>query len=302
MQERDHIDVGNYYDQQPVEMAEATGAGLIWFMGRDHLSPPLSNEDRFALDSGNWRQASSERVISIAHRMGIEAGQIAVELGCGIGGPGRDIATVTGAKVLGLSISINQLHNLRRISEEVGSAYTTVAKADMQKLPLGNGTVAHIYSINAIYHVNDPNAVIDESYRTLRRGGSFGVDDWFTTDKTPDEALSKLRYNWSTSANGFHNINAFTDRMRSVGFVIAETVDFTEEAGEFLSEIRFGETYDAQVAPVLLDAFPKLYQYEGFEPDHAEMAVSQLRSDILYMGELYRNGDAVYRQIIARKI
>ena len=130
----------------------------------------------------------------------------------------------------------------------------------------------------------------------MKAGGRFGVDDWFVTDKTSNEQLAKLRNNWSTSANGFHNINAFTDRMRTAGFVVAETVDYTEEAGEFLSEERFGKTYDSQVAPVLLDTFPKLYQYDGYEPAHAQMAVDQLRSDILYMGELYRGGDAVYRK------
>lgn len=29
---RNHLDVGAYYDQEPVAMAEATGAGLIWFL------------------------------------------------------------------------------------------------------------------------------------------------------------------------------------------------------------------------------------------------------------------------------
>lgn len=74
MSERDHRDVGAYYDQEPVAMAEATGAGLIWFMGRDHLSPPLSNADEFALDSSRWREASSRRVVDFAQRIGIAAG------------------------------------------------------------------------------------------------------------------------------------------------------------------------------------------------------------------------------------
>lgn len=117
MHERNHTDVGSYYDQELAEMAEATGAGLIWFMGRGHLSPPLSNEDRFALDSSNWRQASSERVVSLANRMEMQAGHVAIELGCGIGGPGRDITEATGVEVLGLSVSERQLQNLRRIAQ-----------------------------------------------------------------------------------------------------------------------------------------------------------------------------------------
>jgi SAM-dependent methyltransferase len=301
MTTRDHTDVGAYYDQEPVEMAEATGAGLIWFMGRDHLSPPLSNDDIYALNSSNWRQASSERVVGLAQRMDMNPGQIALELGCGIGGPGRDIAQATDASVVGLSVSINQLCNLRRISHEVESPYTMATKGDMQRLPFGDKTFDHVYSINAIYHVDNPGAVIDEGYRVLDDGGQFGVDDWFVTDATTDEQLASLRKNWSTSSHGFHNIDAFSERMQQTGFTITEVTNYTKEAGEFLNEDRFGTTYDMQVAPVLLDAFPKLYQYDGYESAHAQMAVDQLRSDILYMGELYRTGSATYRQIIAQK-
>lgn len=149
--------------------------------------------------------------------------------------------------------------------------------------------------------VNDPTAVINESHRVLKEGGRFGVDDWFVTDNTSGSQLAALRNNWSTSSNGFHNFDAFTSRMYDANFGTLEVVDFTEEAGEFLSEERFGATYDRQIAPVLIGAFPKLYQYEGYENTHAQMAINQLRSNILYMGELYRNGDAVYRQLIAEK-
>lgn len=282
-------------------MAEATGAGLIWFMGRDHLSPPLSNADEYALDSSRWREASSKRVVGLVQRMGVRPGDRVLELGCGIGGPGRDVAAATGANVAGLSISIKQLQNLRRISQEIGSPYTGAIMGDMQQVPVGSESLDHVYSINAIYHVNDPAAVIAESHRVLKPGGRFAVDDWFVTDQTTGVQHAQLRHNWSTGSNGFHNFNLFQQRIEDRGFKVVEVKDFTEEAGLFLTEERFGRTYDTQIAPVLLDVFPQLYQYDGYEPAHAEMAVAQLRSDILYMGELYRNGDAVYRQIITEK-
>lgn len=172
---------------------------------------------------------------------------------------------------------------------------------DMQRIPFRDGSLDHVYSINAIYHVNEPASVIAESYRVLKPGGRLGVDDWFVTDQTTDEQHAKLRNNWSTSADGFHNFNSFQQYVTDMGFRGLEVRDFTEEAGQFLTEDRFGTTYDSQVAPVLVEAFPQLYQYDGYEPEHAQMAVAQLRSDILYMGELYRGGNAVYRQIIAEK-
>ncbi len=298
--ERTAKDVGNYYDQELL-MAEATGAGLIWFMGGDHLSPPLSNQDQHALNSSNWRQASSERVVSLARRMRMGAGHVALELGCGIGGPGRDINAATGAEIVGLSISASQLLNLVRISREIGSPYTKVVEADMQNIPLPNDTFDHVYSINAIYHVDSPRAVINESHRVLKDDGCFGVDDWFVTKDVSNSELALLRNNWSTSSKGFHDFDGFVDHTKTAGFAVEEIVDFTEEAGDFLSESRFGATYDAQIAPVLLDAFPKLYKYPEYKEAHRHLAVSQLRQNILYMGELYRGGSAVYRQVISTK-
>lgn len=300
--QKDHKNVGAYYDQEVLSKAEATGAGLIWFMGRDHLSPSLSNEDEFALHSERWREAISKRVLDLARRMEITEGNKVLELGCGIGGPGRDIADALHAQVVGISISAKQLENLRRISKEVNSSYMAVVKGDMQKLPFADESLDNVYSINAVYHVNDPRAVISESARVLKPGGKFGVDDWFVTDDVSPEEHEALRYNWSTSSNGFHNFDRFAESMEEEALRVVDIVDYTEEAGMFLSEDRFGVTYDTQIAPVLLDAFPQLYRYEGYEPAHAEMAVAQLRDNVLYMGELYRTGKAVYRQVIAEKI
>ena len=293
MSERNHQDVGAYYDQEPIAMAEVTGAGLIWFMGRDHLSPPLSNEDHFALDSSHWREASSIRIINLARRMGVLPNDKILELGCGIGGPGRDIVETTNATVYGLSVSLNQLRNLRSISEQANSPYADAIKGDMQRIPFRSETIDHVYSINAIYHVNDPLAVIQETHRVLRKDGLSGVDDWFVTNQTSPEQLGELRHNWSTSSRGFHNFDQFVMSMESCGFTIVDVMDHTAEAAKFLTEERFGTTYDDQVAPILEDAFPKLYQYPDYEPEHAKMAVRQLRADVLYMGQLYRSGDAV---------
>jgi SAM-dependent methyltransferase len=296
---RGHREVAAYYDQI-VGDAKAAGAGFIWFMGRDHLSPPLSNDDHHALHACNWREASSSRVLSLAHRLGITAGSQALDLGCGIGGPGRDIMRATGATVYGICVSLTQLLNLRGLSRKDGVPYHQVVVADMQRLPVASGSIDAVFSVNAVYHVNDPKSVIAESWRVLRPGGRFGVDDWFTTNCTTTAQLDQLRHNWSTGSLGFHNFDDFEATTRD-HFRIVKVVDFTAEAGAFLSEERFGVTYDSQIAPVLLEAFPRLYQYEGYEPGHASMAVADLRDNILYMGTLYRNGGAVYRQIIGEK-
>jgi len=279
-------------------LADASGAGLIWFLTRDCLSPPLSNSNEFALDMSRWRDATRERVLHLVGRMGIRSGEQVLDLGAGIGGPGRDIVARTGCDMKGVTLSVKQIESLKRISDEHGSPYTDVRVGDMQQLAAPEATFDHVFSINAIYHVGDLAAVIHEASRVLRSGGRFGVDDWFTTARATPVTHARLRRTWSTEGRGFHNIDAFVSTLPQYGFRIAEMIDYTAEAGTFLSEERFGRTYDEQAAPVLLQAFPWLY---GGEFPHARQAVRELRADILYMGELYRNGQAVYRQVIGEK-
>lgn len=291
------VEVGRYYDHE-VALAEASGGGLIWFLGRDHLSPAISNEDDLALSVERWREAISQRVIALADLMGIGAGATVLDLGAGLGGPGRDIAAHTGASVSGVTLSVKQMTNLRRLSVETGSDYIDVEIADMQALPMSDESFDHVFAVNSIYHAPSAQAVISEAYRVLREGGRFGVDDWFATDSTNPVTYQTLRRNWSTKA-GFHRFDEFRRHMREHGFRVDDIVDFTAEAAAFLSEERFGQVFDEQAAPMLLAAFARLWPDVEFR--WAPQAVADLRRDILFMGELYRNGQAVYRQIVATK-
>lgn len=64
--------VKNYYNHSINETVTEAGAGFIWFLGQDHLSPMLSNIDEFALDSTRWREGISNRVAALLKRMGIK--------------------------------------------------------------------------------------------------------------------------------------------------------------------------------------------------------------------------------------
>lgn len=56
-------EIRRYYDQQVAQEAGITGSGLVWFMGRDHLSPNYVNRDEIALNAGQWRSGASETML-----------------------------------------------------------------------------------------------------------------------------------------------------------------------------------------------------------------------------------------------
>ncbi len=297
---RSYTEVGQYYDQQ-VNYARAVGAGLVWFMAQDHLSPSLSNEDMYALDSTKWRESISSRVISMAREADIKEGDTVLDLGCGIGGAGRDITQQLGANVVGLSISFEQLRNCLILPKINHSKFRSLVKSDMAVLPFKDSVFDKVYAVNSIYHVNKPEEVAKEAFRVLQPGGYYAIDDWFLESSATLQQVETLRHNWSTGNNGFHNFSNFIINLYEAGFDNLKVIDYTQSAGEFLCDSRFGNTYDEQVAPKIIEAFPLLYEYDGYKDEHAHKAVTQLRDNVLFMGELYRNGAASYKQIIAFK-
>ncbi|PWR17281.1 hypothetical protein DKT69_00990 [Micromonospora sicca] len=85
--ERSTSDVRSYYNHSTDEIRAAAGAGLIWFMTTDHLSPPICGKDEYGLDSAKWRDATSSRVLDLGRRTGISRGCRVLDLGNGSAAP-----------------------------------------------------------------------------------------------------------------------------------------------------------------------------------------------------------------------
>ncbi len=258
-------EIRKYYDYPVAREAGVSGAGLVWFLTRDHLSPPYSNRDEVVLNANQWRTGASERVMNLISVMGVKAEDLTLDIGTGIGGSGRDVINTTQCTLVGANLSFNQLLSLRSLSllaDPENPTYMKVVNANAGSLPFRDGTFDNIFSINAFYHITNLDQAISEVYRTLKPGGKFGLDDWFITGRASTRIINNLRFNWS-SPQGFHRYT--------------------------------------QVKPQILEAFPQLYRDYNDEV-YAIQAAQQLRDAVLYMGKLYRSGRAVYRQVIAQKV
>ena len=56
----------------------------------------------------------------IAHTLGLGPGTQAIDLGCGIGGPAREIARFSGASIVGLTDNPHHVERAQRLTEEEG--------------------------------------------------------------------------------------------------------------------------------------------------------------------------------------
>jgi sterol 24-C-methyltransferase len=119
----------------------------------------------------------------LARRLGLRPGLQVIDLGCGVGGPAREIARWSGAQVLGINNNAYQVSRAEGHTRKAGlSRQVTFLKADFMRLPLGDASVDAAYAIEATCHAPDKEALFREVWRVLKPGAGFAGYEWCLTD------------------------------------------------------------------------------------------------------------------------
>jgi ubiquinone/menaquinone biosynthesis C-methylase UbiE len=107
----------------------------------------------------------------------VSRGQTIVDLGCGRGGPGRWIACITGAAVVGVDFSAVALDQARARAHELGidCAYRS---ASFDATGLDPASVDGAFSVDVIWAIPDKRAGFAEAARILKPGARFVFTDW----------------------------------------------------------------------------------------------------------------------------
>jgi SAM-dependent methyltransferase len=109
-------------------------------------------------------------------------GCIVADLGCGLGFDVRRLAKLVGpeGRAIGVDASLTLLESARAASEDFPAA--EFLQADIQNLPFANGFLHSCKTDRTLQHVERPDAVLGEIFRTVRPGGRVvcAEPDWGT--------------------------------------------------------------------------------------------------------------------------
>jgi len=120
----------------------------------------------------------------LAHRLGLEKGKVALDLGCGVGGPGRVMARFSGAHITGINNNDYQIERCKKLTLDQGPKdLCSYMKADFQHLPVDNNSQDVAFHVEALVHSPNKLETFQEVFRVLKPGGFFGGYDWVMTDK-----------------------------------------------------------------------------------------------------------------------
>ena len=111
-------------------------------------------------------------------------GKKLVDVGCGVGGPYRNISTFTAADVTGITLNEYQVQRGNKLSSDDGLIrQCRSVQGDFMKMPFADESFDAGYAIEATCHAPSRQGVYSEIYRVLKPGATFAMYEWCLTPK-----------------------------------------------------------------------------------------------------------------------
>lgn len=131
-----------------------------------------------------FRQATARHEHFLAHKMNLNAGMRVLDVGCGVGGPGREISRFTDCEVVGLNNNDYQIERANHYAKKYHMDHKlSYVKGDFMQMDFEPESFDAVYAIEATVHAPVLEGVYSEIYKVLKPGGVFGVYEWVMTDK-----------------------------------------------------------------------------------------------------------------------
>jgi sterol 24-C-methyltransferase len=118
----------------------------------------------------------------LCYKLGLGPGMMVLDVGCGVGGPMREIARRSGCTVVGVNNNDYQIRRAEAHNRRAGvSDRCRLLKADFMALPAGDESFDAAYAIEATCHAPDRTALFRELWRVLKPGAELGGYEWCMT-------------------------------------------------------------------------------------------------------------------------
>ncbi|KAF4762610.1 hypothetical protein HAV15_005461 [Penicillium sp. str.  len=170
-----------------------------------------------------FHQAIARHEHYLALQAGITEDMKVLDVGCGVGGPAREMVKFTGAHVTGLNNNDYQIDRATHYAHKQGlSDKMAFVKGDFMQMNFPDNSFDAVYAIEATVHAPELVGVYSEIFRVLKPGGTFAVYEWLMTDEYNNDDAEHRRIRLGIEqGDGISNmvrISEGLEAMKNAGF------------------------------------------------------------------------------------
>ena len=167
--------------------------------------------------------------------MGLRPGMKVLDVGCGVGGPAREIAKFIGCEIVGITINQRQIDHAIELTTQAGLGHLcTFIRGDFLKLDehFTPASFDAAYAIEATVHAPSLKEVYTGIARVLKPGAVFGLSEWVMTpnyDPSNSKHISiRDQIERGNSLSNLQTSDQCRDAMVHAGFKLYHDEDFAK--------------------------------------------------------------------------
>ncbi|MEV0844923.1 methyltransferase domain-containing protein [Streptomyces sp. NPDC049954] len=227
-------------------------------------------------DATGLEEAANRLTDMMIERLQVGPGDRVLDIGCGVGGPAIRLAQVTGAEVVGISVSGKQVEKANELAEAAGmSGKVSFQHGDAMDLPFDDASFSAVWMLESVMQMPDRKAALTEAARVLRPGGRLALTDNYERETISEERRPVIegilkRYLTQSPAS----FEAYPALLREAGLRPTEIVDVSENTTR-QSVKRLGEALAKNMSELASkidpEVFAKLKPAEGENMEMPEL-------------------------------
>lgn len=150
-------------------------------MGRLRISGEAARPERYRMSETYTREVISQRTAEVEAEFllpHLRSGMRMLDCGCGPGSITVGLAElVAPGQVVGIDLRADDLVSARVLASNRGMTNVAFQRADIYRLPFGDGAFDAALAHAVLQHLGDPLRALIEIRRVLRPGGVLGIAD-----------------------------------------------------------------------------------------------------------------------------